>query len=407
MNELLKYLNEKWANPQDVDNGLVAHFSDTYSVDVKKKGNLYLFKYDIGCSFQHPVTMECRGSIMRFFPSLKMWRTVSRPFAKFFNLSQPGCPYREDHVYTEAVKAGMKAIQKADGSAIQLYCVDEQWKVSTLGAIDTTNIGDFPITFENKFLEVTGFVPSKMHFLDKDWTYLFELCSVENRVVTEYQTDRVYYLTRRNNKTGEYATDDQLNADYLEFCSKKVRNIFMPIAVNLAEKNLYSLSQLTEWVEKQAQDEAQYGETSEGFVLYLNNAPVAKVKNARYCIMHSFGCNDIAASRNNVIQAYFENTLDDVYGKLPLVLKEFAKSLEVKVQNIIASCSEVANKASSMEFPTQKDYALFVQQNADKRFWAFFFSEKTAVMSGLASGVFRNWISSNYKKFIDIWKSNE
>ena len=81
----------------------------------------------------------------------------------------------------------------------------EGWRVSTLGKITPASL------FEDAFFELLGdgikFIPN----LEKNVTYLFEVCTEKNRVVTKYPNDRVYIIGARNNEDGSLFSQQKLN----------------------------------------------------------------------------------------------------------------------------------------------------------------------------------------------------
>ena len=80
------------------------------------------------------------------------------------------------------------------------------WRISTLGKVTPADL------FEKSFLDLVGEdVVSKFECLDKEWTYLFEMCTQQNRVVTAYDTDRIFLIGARNKRDGSLKSQDELD----------------------------------------------------------------------------------------------------------------------------------------------------------------------------------------------------
>lgn len=193
------------------------NYIEQQGIRIKKKGDLVLFKYDmVECKFNYEWQKECRGSIV----DLNTNEFVCRPFDKFFNFGEKNC----DKIDINS----MKIREKLDGSLIKLYYYNNEWHISTMSMIDAneTNLIDdlsydfnnnIPKTFEDAFLiafkNCMGFDFDKVNInLDKNYTYMFELCTPYNIVVVKHTTSKIYFLGKRNNKTGvEELYDDNFN----------------------------------------------------------------------------------------------------------------------------------------------------------------------------------------------------
>lgn len=378
---LIDYLNKYFTSGasgvfEEQTVSIVPHFFDKFGVDVKNEGDHFLFKYDIlAAKFSLPITHECRGSIFRFKDG--MWTQVSRTWIKFFNVSEGYCPYFDAKEFPK--NNSLSLMTKEDGTAIQVYFDGEKWRVSTLGTITPCNVGDYNITFDELFKKT----------LAVDWkeftesltvgnTYMFELCTAENRIVTKYADNRVYALSIIDS-FGNYYDGETV----AEFAIKW--NIHLPHRVMLYQHNLNSLAQVVEWVEKNSADDADV-QYKEGYVLYDGMKPVGKIKTTNYLALHHVGGGDTAHSRNVIIDAFFAGTVDDIEKVLNDTLVAFLAKLRVwyaeKRTYILNEVMEIAKS----EYPTQKDYALRVQKIADKRLASLFFALKDKVIAGAVDG---------------------
>jgi predicted transcriptional regulator len=133
-------------------------------------------------------------------------------------------------------------------------------------------------------------------------------------------------------------------------------------------------------VEESAKDNARYGEYSEGFVGYVDGTPVAKFKNNTYLSLHHLSGGDTAHTKNVVLEAFFNASIDDMMKVLTDPMKEFVEKIRqwyvAKSAAVMADYKAIAEGA----YADQKAYALRVQQIADKALMSFFFANKEKVI---------------------------
>ena len=385
---------------------IVTHFLDKFGVDVKQENNLWLFKYDqLAARWSFPITHECRGAILRY--KNNSWKFICRPFDKFFNQHESYCPLVEEETFKNLCNQ-LAFVEKADGSMISLWFDDvkNKWRASTGGTISPTNVGDYDITFDNLFFQTLGLEAEKLiGVLDKDYTYIHELCCGENQIVTRYPKNKIFLLGIRHNEYGTYSdihTQENSVLSLVEIGGE----MSLPHRINFPYIDVKSLEDAKAYVESQSLNFEQFGEYPEGFIVYDGFKPLCKMKNSRYLQLHSFSGGDIGHTRNKVIEAFFTGTLDDYYDMLTDRMKEFADSLKDKVLEQYHIMSKVSGYFVGKQFETQKDYALTVIKHVDKAFHGFFFSEKEHIINEHTDlqDLFRKWICKNYSRFEDYWK---
>lgn len=209
--DLPEYLNTYFSNGEqglfeDKPVDLVTHFLEKFGVDVKKESNLYLLKYNmLIVKWSCPITHECRGIILRYD---KKWEIVSRPWGKFWNLGEGMSPLTDDRIFEKHVDE-FQLRSKEDGTGIQVW-FDEamgQWRASTFGTITPQPVDGFSsVTFADLFWQTFGEdAKAKLNeYGNKDYTYIFELCCYQNRIVTKYPDNRIYLLGIRHKISGVY-----------------------------------------------------------------------------------------------------------------------------------------------------------------------------------------------------------
>lgn len=370
------------------------HFLSEFGVDVKKYENKYLFKYDtILADFSKEVTHECRGTIIYYDKG--NYRYYSRPFDKFFNLHEGKHSWNNDK-YLESNAHNIRLVEKKDGSCIQVYYdyENEQYRASTLGSIQTESVFDEPYTFSDLFWKIFD----GAFELHRPCTYLFELWTKSNQVVTNYDEDHLTLLSVRN-VDGRYS-----NRDLLEKTVHGTK-IRLPIFIDRVFKNI---SEINEFVENQSNLEHIYGEVPEGFVAYdiQSHKPAFKVKNLRYVQYHRINTGDCRYVTKNMASALFEGNIDDMYSQLSDSNKEYVDRLRkviLEEQVIINEYSEKLSKCTS-----KKEMALMMRDSIPKtieNYSGMFFMNYDNIVLGENPSLVE-WMRQDkrYNKYMDKWK---
>jgi len=399
---LVDYLNDNFPfNGSWTNSEIMKHFMETFGVNVKQEEDLYLFKYGmLEAKWTQPITHVCRGLIIR--NTSDGWKICSYPFDKFFNQTEGYCPISKEKVFNDAVE-DLSFIEKCDGTCIQVWWDDslEIWRVSTLGSITTTNVHDSLLTFEDLFWKI--FDNEKKIELVPGRTYLFELCSVLNRVVTRYETDRLYMLGIR-----DLTTFELIDWDTVSFMTDRF-GVHTPVKKSFLDIGITDLKSAEKWIEDESSKKEIYGEYPEGFVVVNDKGPVCKMKNSGYLALHH-SLSDAACTRKAVVRAFFKGTMDDLYAALPEEFQKFADKLSDWASKMNSHFSNVvAPTFRSGKFKDRKEYAIFVQElpEPEGNFKPFFFQNQDKVCDNDINlgSAFIEWLSQNFEKYMDDWKS--
>lgn len=399
MSTLRDFLNEMFgpysgATVEDIK----TRFSTDFGVMVDVVDELYLFKYDMIAVKWNPVTFECRGTIMERL-SDGSWEYVSRPPVKFFNLREGHCPYSQKENFLRDFDS-LELVQKADGSAIQMYFWRGEWRISTLGKIIPCRVSDYGFTFAELFMKLFG--EEALAKANPDFCYFHELCTNYNIIVTHYPEDSIFLLLARNVRTGEYMSTAELDKaaeDFNELRPHRLKVSELP----LTEKTLEALEM---FVEEMATD-PRYGQNPEGFVL-SNPVPVGKMKNQRYLVLHRLiGGGDKGHTVNNLLDMFFAGIIDDFYSDLTEMQKNAIEALRTKIIGYNARIEEFLQSCNLGEID-RKAFALKVNELEDlKRFSGYMFyrymdHDFLPFTEWLLSGKNN---SRAWTKFEDLWKS--
>ncbi|RLF57126.1 MAG: hypothetical protein DRN27_08365 [Thermoplasmata archaeon] len=396
---LITYLQEKHSN--NIDN-LTYMMNTIYGIHVKQEKDLFLFKYGItNVDWSEPISRECRGIICRYHNN--NWSIVSRPFDKFFNQHEIHCSVHDPDVFNDNIKM-MTFYDKADGSLIQVWYdnMQKQWRISSSGCITTKNAYDSEKTFEQIFREtLVGKFEKLAERLDKNFTYLFELCTDENHIVSFYNTNRVYLLSIRNTQTGEYKNKTQLRYAWLN-----MTDIYpLDISHHLDIGNNNTLSDIINYVNNDYHIE---GVTyPEGIVVYLENIPVAKIKRQDYLkIFKIVNAGNEKSSKKTIIATIINQNFDDIEGFLTDKQKEYAnKKKHFFRKHINIVFNDI--KDIQGDYATQKDFALSVQEKfIGLNMWMrFCFKNKKMVEQGLITEkMLFEYMQNNLEKFVNYSK---
>lgn len=192
---------------------------------------------------------------------------IARAFNRFYNWGEIR---RIDNAFDFN---NCTATHKEDGSIILVYYYNGSYHVNTRGSFGNGEVCE-GMTWRNLFN--LAFDNSKLDRLEKNYTYVFELCSRYNKVVRDYPSPKVYLLSVYNNYLGfEYQNDTvNLMAETLQV--ERPKNV---VCKDIYDAQLYIAEQ--ESVDK----------TFEGLVLRdLNNLRV-KLKSASYVALHRLANN--------------------------------------------------------------------------------------------------------------------
>ncbi len=283
-----------------------------------------------------PITRECRALILE---NTAPYKVVSRSFYRFFNYLE--CPRTDEMDFDNAV-----VWEKIDGSIINVYFHNGEWKCSTRSmayAEGETASGHVYNDIIKGILHLPSF--DAFGFSARDKTFVLELVSPKSRVTKPYPCDAVYLLAVIDKYTGvEFGlTDLRIVADAL--------GIFLPEYAKLT-----SYEDVQNLIDKcEAMDE--------GFVV-ANYADLTKVhrikmKNPSHVAIAHLRDNG-AISPKRVSLLVWENDYIEYLGHFPEDQQFFDPYIEafaamIKEKNDLWE----ANK----DIEVQKDFALAVAKS--------------------------------------------
>ena len=244
--------------------------------------NLMVLNYDqINSPKNDEITMLCRNLIVQFCDD--GFHVVSRSFDRFFNLGE-----MEDY-YTDFVWENATAQEKMDGSLISIYWnpLSMRWEVSTSGtAFGESEIYSSGVTYRQGVLAAFDVDDSNFNIwvdtiFHREYTYIFEFVSPENRIVTPYKKAEMILLAVRNHATGEYNDTEKTDC----------YNRSVSVGATIYPSKMGLKFRLVEQFQIQSSGEIVDATESltglkEGFVVVDKNNKRIKIKNSQYLILH-------------------------------------------------------------------------------------------------------------------------
>ena len=82
-----------------------------------------------------------------------------------------------------------------------LFNYKNEWRVNTRFNFSLDTVHSGKCTYKKLFFSL---IDKKLFgkLLDPNYSYMFEMCTKENRIVTPYETDRLYLIGSVNRETG-------------------------------------------------------------------------------------------------------------------------------------------------------------------------------------------------------------
>eukprot|EP01129_Flabellula_baltica_P007867 TRINITY_DN3085_c0_g1_i1.p1 TRINITY_DN3085_c0_g1~~TRINITY_DN3085_c0_g1_i1.p1 ORF type:complete len:498 (+),score=116.20 TRINITY_DN3085_c0_g1_i1:69-1562(+) len=478
---VLDYLNTHYplsnrdTTPGWSDKDIIEHFFVEFGVNVVVEGIFYLFKYEVCVvGTWKPQVLECRGLIISRY--MNEWRIKCRPFDKFFNRDEPGCPYYERNQF-DALCSQFSLSEKADGTCIQLWHTTEEevqfslqefkrqvdllnsvdlwddleetenegerteeekrahsfyrkivrtkkrkdyseyynfirvpemrsgWRISTLGK--TTPDIKFDHLFWQFFNEDVNY-----DLFDPEYSYLFELCSSENRVVTVYPEDSLFLFGARHLENGQ-----RMDLDVLDNIAEEIPTLKRPVFFTFENLGITNLEELESFVDAEAK-KTNYGENPEGFVVYLDGVPVAKMKNKYYHNVHQILTGSTLYLRNRAISAYFEEELDDIQHLFPPYIHEYLGELKEKVKSLMDTTSQftlelrreiLEDIEAHPDANKWKLYSQHVNSSNEKALKGFLFRYKVEILESpeMIRKYFWEHLKEKYPMYHHVWTDTQ
>jgi len=321
-----------------------------YSKQHNQYPNLYQFTYDQIESSKikdHPIVRESRGIILDRDAS---WSVVARPFDRFFNWGENVTEVNFDW-------SSFVAQEKIDGSLMILYNYLGKWNVATKGSPDANGtIGDNSFTFAELFWETFKQQMYSVSDLDPRNTYMFELTSKYNRVVTSQLNNegKLTLIGVRDNNTGQ---------EFPVSLYKDIFDVVRSYDMNTIDEILIAAKEL---------DPSK----QEGFVLVDKNYNRIKVKSEKYVLIHHL---KDSIDDERIVELIRTGEDSEVFAYFPDIKNrydEIKKGVDVFIGILDVFWKLYIDENINMSKISQKEFALYVQDIFDEKIHSFFYMRR-------------------------------
>lgn len=323
--EAMKFLAEELhIVVKDYDNHVVLNYNQIFSPETD------------------PYVMECRGLILD-----KEGQVAGRRWNRFFNYGQ------QPDITGKFVFDGATIYEKVDGSTILVWYnrFDMRWEISTRGTAFAESEQMFYPTFRQAVLE-DGFGVTEEQFqeyfrynFDIDYSFVFEYCSLKNRIVTVYQEPVMYLISVIENHSGEEYHDAGV-ADLAYGMNVHFSQNVQPIA----RYDFDSMESLLDTAKN-------LGDLKEGYVAKDVNGLRIKIKADLYLKVHRIK-GEGQLTPKAIASLVAQNEQDEFLAYFPEYRDMFVP-IELAAKNLLQDMVHVYNKHKHHE--SQKDFALAVK----------------------------------------------
>lgn len=358
----------------DVINYNVA-FTDTFDIDtsdmIDNHGNMIP---------KGVMRRECRGLIFD-----KSGKIVSRPFHKFFNISER----EETQINNISLSSDHFVMEKMDGSMIRPFDYGEGLAIGTKMGI--TDIAVAAHAIVSPALE--SWMESQ---IANNVTPLFEFVSPDNRIVVKYKEPNLVLLAIRDNFTGEYLDINEHQA-----------NTFINVVPMYGSIN----SNLDDYIARQRVKENREGDIiSDGNMRY-------KIKNDWYVQIHK--TKDRIQFKRNILKLILDNQLDDLLPHLDKEdlqhVRDYEADFHAKFDVCVKEWDANANAVIAQSQGDRKRLATEILPNSDIPKWQWMYVYKVAdghkmrdlVMKYIVDSLNTNVKYNAMAEVVGIMKDNE
>ena len=349
--ETIKYLNEFGLDKLQQELGIKVSQNENYP-------DLYVLNYDqIKSPKSHPIVIECRSLVVRLEGD--EYFVESRSFDRFFN-------YGEIESDIDITK--LTAHEKVDGSLIGYWYSDKYgWLYRTRSMIMPVGQGimGHKITWGELIERNMDHVDATL--LAKGVTYILELVSKYNRVVTKYDGERLYLLAERVNSTGEYVT----------------------VSNQWVKPKSYSFDSINHCI----QAARELDNLEEGYVLYNElGKPAVKVKSPAYVAAHRLR-GESTPNPKRIMDLIIENEQDEYLSIFPEDMELFRPYIEAYKKGLLTAYSIYEEFGVISD---QKEFALKVK---DYHFAGMLFAMRSKELTAFEA--FSNLTTQGKYRFIE------
>lgn len=289
-------------------------------------GELSIFNYTAKTEYNQrwdDDTLNCRGLILD-----QRGKVMARGFRKFFNygarMPMPGTSITE-------------ITEKVDGSLGICFCWGNEWQVVTRGSF----VSEQAQWATNWFRE---HVPTPDLYLNRYWTFLFEIIYPANRIVVDYgDFEGLVLLGARHTQHGQESYHEELRV--------------IADQIGVLQPRTFTF---TDW--HQILDAAEaLSHNEEGWVIRTSDNERFKVKGQAYKIAHHL-MTEVTFQR--VLETYIAGSLDTMLEGIPDEFLGNIKRWRFEIEMTLAEIAERAHETFARCNVTsgRKEFARWVKE---------------------------------------------
>ncbi len=276
------------------------------------------------------------------------WKLIAQPFVRFFN-------YGEN---VEELKtfdwSDLTVTSKEDGSLAIVYFYAGEWQMNTSGSFALGNYDAWSNeTWRSLFWKTFENNGGRKDKLDPEYSYIFELCTMQNKVIRMYPKGTVFMLSRFKGDVESPWCDTV----------KAASEIGVQTATTYQFK---SIEDVEDHLMIQEKADASY----EGVVIRDKNNVRFKVKSKSYLALHHLHDNGNVSRTDRLVQLALANEGDEVLVYLP-ELKDRYREIKGILDAEYLEMKDLWNKNKHID--DKKTFALAVK---DHRYSAILFGMK-------------------------------
>jgi len=299
------------------------------------------FKYhQLDSPKTHPIVREARGIVLEN----NSWNIIAKAFDRFYNIGE------DAENFSRFNWTNFHAYSKEDGSLFILYYYEGKWRTNTSGSFGFGNVGHTCVTWPELFWAASRLTEKALEDF-KNLTFVFELCSLYNKIVRIYQSPKVYLLSafRTGPETSQELSHEEIE-ELFTYLSQHA-TIERPEHFSFSSKDA-----ITEFLlEKESTDKSY-----EGLVLRDISNIRFKWKTKTYLALHHLRDNGNILHPNNIVPLLLNGEFEEVLATMPEVTTAFLEANKILVSAKI-ELKQVWDEAKNIT--EQKDFAMKIKHH--------------------------------------------
>lgn len=235
---------------------------------------------------------------------------------------------------------------------MSVYYYRTSWHVASRGTAFGESTTATGMTLKEVFEEAIGAdVNTFMRGLSTDFNYVFELCSLHNKVVKIYEYPIVYFLALVHREDGE---------EFAHYRNERVVNFWNEDNYGFGPYNCIFLPKRYELtsVKKIVDSFKDFPPTDEGYVLVDGNGNRIKVKNPTYVDLHHLKGNG-ELTPNRISDIVFRGETEEVLSYFP-EYRVFFTPFQESYDNLIKELDKYNGLVYNTDI-SQKEFALEIK----------------------------------------------